>query len=413
MENEKKIGPPLQSVPRAAGDAPEGPPKKSKRPFAIVGVILGVLAIGIATWLISTAGEQSTDDAQVASDLVPIGARVAGQVKRVAVIENQLVKRGDLIAEIDDADYTARVAQAEAELATATAQAQAADAQVTVVEASSKGGFQSAQAMLSGSTSGVGSAQAQVLAARAAVMRAETDVKKADIDLQRAKELRVANAVPQERLDNAQVAYDSAQAALAQARANAALADEAKHVAEQRVDEMRGRLSQSSPIASQIATARANADLAHARIKSSDAQLQLARNQLGYTKIVSPADGLASKLTVHEGQLVGVGQPLVELVPIATYVIANFKETQIGSMKKGQKVDITVDAFPGRKLEGALESISGGTGSSFSLLPADNASGNFVKVVQRVPVRIAWVNPPTDVLLRAGLSADVTVHVEK
>ena len=116
---------------------------------------------------------------------------------------------------------------------------------------------------------------------------------------------------------------------------------------------------------------------------------------------------------VHDGQLVGVGQPVVELVPTATYVLANFKETQIGHMRPGQHAEIEIDAFPGRKFEGKVESLAGGTGAAFSLLPADNATGNFVKVVQRVPVRIAWVNPPADVDLRAGLSADVTVTVDK
>ena len=173
------------------------------------------------------------------------------------------------------------------------------------------------------------------------------------------------------------------------------------------------KVSQSAPVAPQIAAARANADLANARVRSSEAALALAKLQLSYTKITAPNDGFASKLTVHEGQLVSVGQPLIELVPNATYLIANFKETQVGRMHVGQPVEIAVDAFPGRKLEGKVESLSGGTGASFSLLPADNATGNFVKVVQRVPVRVAWVNVPNDIDLRAGLSADVTVNVGK
>jgi membrane fusion protein (multidrug efflux system) len=175
------------------------------------------------------------------------------------------------------------------------------------------------------------------------------------------------------------------------------------------VGEARGRLSQSSPIEAQIASARAQADLAHARVQSSQAQLDLARLQLSYTKVTAPADGIASKLSVHEGQQVSTGAPVIELVPTETYLIANFKETQITKMKPGQRADIKIDAFPGHKFSGKLQSISGGTGASFSLLPADNASGNFVKVVQRVPVRIAFDTRP-DVPLRAGLSADVTVH---
>ncbi|MFL5415428.1 MAG: HlyD family efflux transporter periplasmic adaptor subunit, partial [Myxococcales bacterium] len=142
------------------------------------------------------------------------------------------------------------------------------------------------------------------------------------------------------------------------------------------------------------------------------AALELARLQLSYAKIFAKDDGMVSRLTVHEGQLVQAGQPMMALVPTETYVVANFKETQIGDMKPGQNVDVDIDAFPGRTLHGKLESLSGGTGSRFSLLPPDNASGNFVKVVQRIPVRIAWVDPPKDLPLRAGLSADVTVHVK-
>src|SRR5450432_22275 len=147
-----------------------------------------------------------------------------------------------------------------------------------------------------------------------------------------------------------------------------------------------------------------------ARFEGAEASLGLARLQLSYTKITAPADGIASKLSVHPGQFVSSGQPIVELVPVATYVIANFKETQVGQMQPGQSAKISIDAYPHREFEGRVESISGGTGSSFSLLPADNASGNFVKVVQRVPVRIAWVNLPPDVSLRAGLSVDATVR---
>jgi membrane fusion protein (multidrug efflux system) len=161
----------------------------------------------------------------------------------------------------------------------------------------------------------------------------------------------------------------------------------------------------------QIAAAEANAALAHARVQSAQAALDLARLQLSYTKILAPVDGWASKLVAHAGQLTAVGQPVVSIVPTATYVVANFKETEVGGMKAGQRAVITVDAYPGRKLEGRVESFSGGTGATFSLIPADNATGNFVKLVQRIPVRIAWVNPPKDLDLRAGYSVDVTVHL--
>ena len=180
-----------------------------------------------------------------------------------------------------------------------------------------------------------------------------------------------------------------------------------------RVVEARGRVSQSAPVAPQIAAARAGAALAAARVRSAEAALALAKLQLGYTRIVAPADGFASKLAVHEGQLVA-RRPAAGRAGArrTTYVVANFKETQIGRMHAGQPATIEVDAFPGRKLAGRVESLSGGTGASFSLLPPDNATGNFVKVVQRVPVRDRLGRPARRGWCCApGLSADVTVDV--
>jgi membrane fusion protein (multidrug efflux system) len=394
----------------AAADAPV---KRKRKPFVILGVLAVVTLAFIGVYTMMTSGRENTDDAQIAADVVPIGTRVAGAIARVHVKENQLVKRGDLLIEIDPSDYDARAQQAEAELATAKAQADGAQAQVEIVDATSKGGLASAKAALSGSNAGVQSAGAQIAAAHAQAARADADLKKAQIDLDRARTLRQANAVPQERLDSTQIAFDSAQAAKAQADAQVSLAEDARRSAESRVGEALGKVSQSAPIAPQIAAARANADLANARVRSAQASLALARLQLSYTKISAPADGFASKLTVHEGQLVSTGQPLIQLVPSATYLVANFKETQVGHMHLGQSVEITVDALPGRSFAGKVDSLSGGTGASFSLLPADNATGNFVKVVQRVPVRVAWVNLPGDVDLRAGLSADVTVDVRQ
>jgi membrane fusion protein (multidrug efflux system) len=386
-------------------------PRRKRRPFVVLAVVVGTVLAGVGVYAIATAGEEETDDAQITSDVVPVATRVAGPIVAVRIEEDQLVKKGDLLAEIDDADYGARVRQAEAELASAQAQAKSVDAQVQVVRATSRGGFASAQAAVSGSSVGVSSASAQIAAANAAVARAEADLHKTEIDLERAKQLRAAHAMPQDRLDAAQISYDGSQAALAQARAQLAFARAARRGAETRVGEARGRLSQTAPVEPQIAVAEANAALAHARMQSAQAALDLARLQLSYTKLLAPVDGWASKLVAHAGQLAAVGQPVVSIVPTATYVVANFKETQVGRMKTGQRVVVTVDAYPGRKLEGRVASFSGGTGATFSLIPSDNATGNFVKLVQRIPVRIAWVNPPNDLDLRAGYSVDVTVHI--
>jgi membrane fusion protein, multidrug efflux system len=394
-------------------EAPSRVPARttSKRPFVILGIAIALAGLGILGYSLLTANEEETDDAQVEADVVPIGSRISGQILKVPVEENQVVKKGDLLVVVDDADYAARVAQAQAELVTAQAQSAAADAQEQVVSATAKGGFTSASAAVSGSSMAVNAANAQVAAAKAALDRAKADARKADLDLARNKELRAANAVPQERFDNAQIAYDSAQATLAQAIANLSAAEDGRAGAVSRVAEAKGRLDQSTPIDAQIATAHANAELARARVKSAEAALTLAQNQLSYTKITAPEDGEVSKLSVHPGQLVAAGQPVAELVPIRTYVVANYKETQTGRMRPGQRATITIDSFKGRKLEAVVESLSGGTGARFSMLPPDNATGNFVKVVQRVPVRLKWVNQPPDLALRAGLSADVTVNV--
>lgn len=155
----------------------------------------------------------------------------------------------------------------------------------------------------------------------------------------------------------------------------------------------------------------AQAALAHARAKAAAAARDLATLQLDYTEVRAPQDGVVSKLSAREGQLVAADQPVAELVPDRTYVVANFKETQVGRMRPGEKATVEIDAYPGLKLPGRVESLSGGTGARFSLIPPDNASGNFVKVVERVPVRIAWAAPPLpQVALRAGLSAYVTVE---
>jgi membrane fusion protein (multidrug efflux system) len=392
--------------------ASEVAPSGARRRFMILGVVTVVVIAAIGAYAMATANQENTDDAQVEADVVPLAARVSGLVLKVSVTENAIVKKGDVLLELDPADYAARARQAEAEVATATAQAAVADAQVQIAEASARGGLATAKALFSGSGVGVLSADANIASAKASLARAEADARKASLDLDRARELRAANAVPQERLDNAQAQRDATAAALQAAQAQVAAAEESKRAALSRVDEAKGRLDQSSPIEAQIAAAHAAADLAHARVKSAQASQELVQNQLSYTKVLAPADGIVSKLGVHEGQLIQPGQPLASLVPANTYLVANFKETQVGRIAKGQKVEIVLDAWPGKSLEGVVESVSGGTGSRFSLMPPDNASGNFVKVVQRVPVRIAWKSAPGEVALRAGLSADVTVYVK-
>jgi membrane fusion protein (multidrug efflux system) len=225
----------------------------------------------------------------------------------------------------------------------------------------------------------------------------------------RADSLRKDEAIPQAQVDTARSNAQAAHAAVAQAQAQLAAAEDVRRTAQTHIAEAEGRVEQSAPVDAQFAVARANADLAHARSAAADAALALAKLELSYTRIEAPTAGMLSRLAVREGQLLQPAQQVVVVVPSATYVIANFKETQVGRMRPGQRAEVSVDAFPGRTFTGKVESTSPGTGARFSLLPPDNASGNFVKVVQRVPVKVTWVDVPADVTLAAGLSVDVTV----
>jgi membrane fusion protein, multidrug efflux system len=397
---------------RTATPAAARPRVRGKRAWFVLAVLVALVVIGYGVFSAMTRGTVSTDDAQVEADVVPIGARVVGQVLAVPVAENQRVKRGDLLLQIDDADYLAKEDQAEADLAQAQAQEEQAESQEQIVLATAKGGMSSAQASVWGSSASVRSAESQIAAAQATLARAEVEGKNAETELARAKELLGANAIPQAQLDAAQMAADAARAALAQAVANLDAAEQTKSGAVSRVAEARGRLTQTAPVDAQIRTARAATAFARAHTASMQAALRLAKLQLDYTKVYVPEDGWVTKFMAHPGQLLSAGSPIAELVPDRTYVVANFKESQIGDMRPGQEADVSIDAFSGRTIRGRVDSLSAGTGARFSLLPPDNASGNFVKVVQRVPVRIAFTELPQDVILRAGLSADVTVHVK-
>ncbi|HEX9052676.1 MAG TPA: HlyD family secretion protein [Anaeromyxobacter sp.] len=333
-------------APAAREDASPARRGRRRRILAGLGTVAALALAGFGVHAFLTRGDQTTDDAFVEGDVVAVAPRVGGTVAQVAVAENAPVRKGDVILQIDDADYQVRVRQAEAELETARAQ--------------------------------IASADAQVRAARASVSRADAEAEKARLDLQRAQELQKGGAIASDRFDASRISNETAQAG---AGANKA----------------------------QYAAALANADLARARAKAAEAALDAARLQLSYTVVRAPEDGEISRFSVRPGQIVQPGQVLGQLVPTRTYVVANFKETQTGSIRPGQKAEVEVDAYGGRKIEGRVESVSGGTGARFALLPPDNASGNFVKVVERVPVRIGW-SPPPDLPMRAGLSANVTVY---
>jgi membrane fusion protein (multidrug efflux system) len=399
--------------PKAPAVAPPALPRASRsRPYVVLAAVVAVIVAGYWGVRYATAGRESTDDAQVAVDMVPIATRVGGPIVALPVIDNQAVKAGDLLAQIDPVEYENKSKQAEALLLAAKAQADAADAQVAIMDASSRGGLSTARAALSGTTASVAGADAQIQAARAFVAKTQADADKAENDLRRAQSLRKDDAIPQAQVDALTSAAASARAAVAQAQAQLAAAEDGKRSAQTRIAEAEGRVVQSSPVEAQRAAAKANADLAHARVASAEAALEEARLQLSYTKIVAPRDGHVSRVAVRVGQLVQPAQTITNVLPDSTFLTANFKETQVGEIRPGQMATVKLDAFPTRTFSAKVDSVAFGTGAQFSLLPPDNASGNFVKVVQRVPVKLVWIDLPSDVRLEAGLSADVTVHLK-
>ncbi|MEA2337667.1 MAG: rane fusion protein multidrug efflux system [Thermoanaerobaculia bacterium] len=398
-------------MPEIAEHKPAIESSKAKRLYLILGGVVLLLLIGYGIYAMLSSGKAATDDAQVAADIVPVAARVAGQVTAVYIAENQPVHAGQVLADLDPADAQVKVAQAEGDLQTAQAQAADADSRTAVTSATARGALTSAQGALQSSRESVDSSAAAINEARAAVERASANAQKARLDFQRAEELGGKGDISRSQVDAARAAHESADADLAQARARLIGAENSRQAAQANVQTAQGRVQQSAPVQEQISGAQAQARLAHARVATAEAALRAAQLNLSYTKITAPRDGIASKLAVHAGSYVTAGMPIVQLVPRTTYVMANFKETQMTNMRPGQRATIRIDALGRRDFEGKVESLSGGTGASFSLLPPDNASGNFVKVVQRVPVRISWSGPPAD-QVPVGSSAEVTVYTK-
>ena len=399
------------AVPEIAEHEPAIKPARAKRLYVIIGIAVAVLVVGYAIYAIATSGKETTDDAQVSADVVPIAARIAGQVVNVYIQENQQVRRGQPIADIDPSESQVKLTQAQSDVETARAQAADADARVAVARAMAQGGYVAAKGALQSSKESADTSAAAVTEARAAVTRAAANAEKARLDWERAQELGGKGDISRAQVDAARAAHETADAELAQVRARVVEAQNQQQAAQANIEQAQGRFQQSTPVAAQMSAAEAQARLAHARVQTAEAALASAQLTLSYTKILAPSDGVASRLSVHAGSFVSVGMPIVQLVPRRTYVIANFKETQLRQMRPGQRAIVRIDMQGGKKYDGRVESLSGGTGATFSMLPPDNASGNFVKVVQRVPVRVSWSGPPSD-QVPAGSSAEVTVYTK-
>src|SRR5262249_35024714 len=375
----------------------------------IIGAALALAATAASAWWVLHRGLESTDDAQVDADIISVPVRTGGTIAQVLFADNQTVKAGDLLAVLDDAEARAPAAQAEATVAAARAAAEAAAADAKVAATNATGAKSIAEAALRTASVGASAARDQISEAEAEVRAAEASYRLAQADHDRTAALHRENAISQAQLDQADAAFrlaasnqEAARARLSALRAGAGQADS-------RVSGAGAGLKQPRDVATMVRQAEARADAARAQVATAEAALDLARLQLQWTRVVAPADGVVSKRTIAVGQSVATGQTIVQLVPPGRWVTANFKETQIARMRPGQKVRVDADAFPGVELRGEVESFSGATGSRFTLLPPDNASGNFTKVVQRLPVRVRLLDLPPGIVLRPGMSVDVTV----
>jgi membrane fusion protein (multidrug efflux system) len=379
-------------------------------------IILLVVVMGAVYFIRDAFLFESTDDAQVDGHIMPLSARISGYVLKVPVMEGQLVQAGDVLVTIDSQDYEISVNQAQAALADALASAASSRYNVPITSVTTHSNLESAGTAVINAQAGLRAAEQNFESAKAALDQAEANSTKSNADLERYQKL-----VAKEEISRQQ--YDATVAAAAANKAAVASAAAQMHSAEQTVRQAQGKLLQASDdlrsaqtAPQQVSVIRARAEAADAQVLQRKAQLAQTELNLGYTVIRSPVTGIIGKKSVEVGQNVSIGQELVEVVPLAdVWVTANFKETQLAHMRPGQAVEIKLDAY-GRAWKAHVTNIGGGTGSVFSLLPPENATGNFVKVVQRVPVRIDFERAAgeefnADGLLKPGLSVDPDVRV--
>lgn len=396
--------PSTQEAPRARAGAARG-----KARGLILAVAIAAAGAAGAYWF-SQRGIEDTDNAQVDAELVAIAPRAAGVVVKVSFEENQAVKEGDVLAELDDAPAKARLEQAQANLDVAQANAEAAEADARVAEINATGNRSVAEASLLAASAGAVSSKDQIAEGEARVAAAQSAYQQAAAEKERTARLFQAGALGQAALDQANAAYDGAAAALEQARAHVKALRAAATQASSKVQEASARAAQVRDVDVLVQQARARARAARAQVATAQAARDLAALDLSYTKIRAPQDGIVSRKNVAVGQTLAAGSPIVQLVPArGAWITANFKETQLAHMHPGQPVEVHVDSYPGVTLKGELESLSAATGAKFALLPPDNASGNYTKVVQRVPARVRLVEVPPAVVLRPGMSAEIAV----
>jgi len=396
------------------------------RRWVVIGLGAVVLVGGFLLWRYLSPRE-STDDAQVSGHVSPVSARVGGPVKTVHVRDNQTVRAGDVLVEIDPHDYEIALQRAQADLSVAEAAARAARATVPITTTTAANELSAARATVGAAQAAeqaaereVEAAQAKVASAHARVAQATANLTRATHDVERLEPLASKDEVPKQAFDAAvttqqaaQADAESAKAALKEAEANVAVAESRRTQAASALAQAQAQAKAADTTPQQVAMIEARAQSADAAVQQANAALEQAKTNLERTTIRAPVNGIVSRKTVEIGQIIQPGQPLLALTSLDdVWVVANFKETQLRRMVPGQRASVSVDAYGSREFSGRVESVAAATGATFSLLPPDNASGNFVKVVQRIPVKIVLdtiENGSTP--LRPGMSAEVTVHL--
>jgi membrane fusion protein, multidrug efflux system len=362
---------------------------RTKLGLLLVGLVIVVAIFFLWRYL---GSYESTDDAQIDGHVNSVSARVSGHVAKLNVQDNQYVEKGTVLVEIDPADYEVALAQARADYADAQAQAAAAGINVPVTDVSTAGQVTTAQAAVSSAQSGVAAARQEFEAAKAQVAQAEANNTKAQNDLVRYKLLIDKQEISQQQYDQAVASAQAAAATLQASRANADAYSAQIRQAQDKLAQANADLRTANTAPQTMRVTRARALSAQANADSKKAQLQQAELNLEYTKVTAPVSGAVSNRTVEVGQNVQPGQEMMKIIPLDEanlWVTANFKETQLKQMRPGLPADIQVDAT-GTTYKGHVDSIAGASGARFSLLPPENATGNYVKVVQRIPVKIVF-----------------------
>ena len=395
--------------------APQGPARRWFQhplrlgPLTAAALIVALVAAHYYTYSVA---HESTDDAFIAGDVVAVGPRVASNVAAVLVNDNQHVKKGDVVMELDPQDFAAKLAQAQANLEAARARQRSAEINVRVTDTTAGAGVEQAAAGVETAARQVDTARSRLEEARAQVAVAAAEATRAQADAERYERLLQYRAVSTQERDNAVAVGRRAAAALEAAQKAQQAANDGLRQAESQLGEAKARLASAKAAPSQVAYSRSQVETAAAEIAQAEAAVRQAQLELSYTQIVAPVAGRITQKNVEPGAYVQVGQPLLSIVPDNLWVIANFKETQLRAMRPGQPVAITVDAYPDLTFRGHVDSIQAGSGAAFSLLPPENATGNYVKVVQRVPVKIVFDDPPDPhYVLGPGMSVVPTVTV--